>query len=1161
MLMRPLLGLLHVRGLVSGQRITRAVVSMPIFLALFAVLALAAAPAFAAPEAPEVVVQSPVPAKTATFDGVASPKATEPNEGGTYEFFYKASQTECLGGAHAPESPGIYAGIAHEELPAEPITGLVAGTVYTVCLSVTNVKNEATVSAPVTFTTATPPETPVTLPATGITETSASLRAELNPKAKAAVPVEYLFLYARSPSECTEGAVAPEAPVKTVGNPKEVVSVPVTGLEPSREYAFCVLTINNAGESALGLAVTFKTLPAPPAVEGESVAGVKADEARLEGVLNPHNQVTECKMRYGIDPSLVTGTTVLCEPASFSASFGGQPVGVTVGGLEAKTTYYYRVLAINPTGTSEGAIQSFTTATPPQTPEQVAASEITASTATLHGVLNPGGVAEAGVYKFFYRESATECRGEQENETSPVATLGNKAEQAEASVTGLLPNTTYTFCLDAINQAGEEAISPPEALTTHPAAPSISEEKTSNIGPTTVTVTAMVDAGGSPTAYDIEYATNAQFEANGFKEAPTSPVPGRELPAASKGVLVSLELTGLQPDTVYHYRVAGKNTINTAQGEPLMFETSGSSPPNSVTLPDDRVYELVSNPPNPSEVSSSEVSVPNEPNYLGQDPVTRLPFRAAAGGDALTYVGDPSSEGGDGSEGKGNGNQYQAVRNAGNGRWETSVITPPEGEGIEEVTGEYESFSNNASVGILNSGLPSLANSAAPKGPSPCVVLYAHDLSGFHALFTSTQTPGSKESCGVRNGEVGDEQFAGGNAGTATVPQFSDLLFQTPAPLLPGVLPAAGFPAANLYDSTGGRLSPVNVLPEGSPDPNATFGGPSAGELGQARAIEAKPPDFSNVVSADGSRVFWSSLQAVESGGNIAEWLPAALYVRENPASPGASTVQLDQTEGAGASGGGWFWTASQDGARVLFTDESKLTNDSTAAPGEPDLYEYDFKRPTGERLTDLTVQAGEHTGQHADVKGVIGASEDGSYVYFVAGGSLTAGVIPGSCELAAPNTTGEHEERAGLIPPGAGCNVYVWHEGEPVKWITALAALNNDVELGIDGSNKGGDWRPNLAHRTAEVTPDGQHFVFESSEPPHRLSSDRGPGGVCVLRRDAADSVRVVQPDRRTRGQHSERRRGTSAGQREQHVHVALDLRRRHPGVLQHVPAIGLRG
>ena len=37
MLMRTLLGLLNVRGLVSGQRIARAIVSIPIFLALMQV--------------------------------------------------------------------------------------------------------------------------------------------------------------------------------------------------------------------------------------------------------------------------------------------------------------------------------------------------------------------------------------------------------------------------------------------------------------------------------------------------------------------------------------------------------------------------------------------------------------------------------------------------------------------------------------------------------------------------------------------------------------------------------------------------------------------------------------------------------------------------------------------------------------------------------------------------------------------------------------------------------------------------------------------------------------------------------------------------------------------------------------------------------------------
>jgi hypothetical protein len=55
-------------------------------LALVAALAFTTAPALAPPEAPEVTVASPVKASEATFLGILSPKATEPNEGGSYTF-------------------------------------------------------------------------------------------------------------------------------------------------------------------------------------------------------------------------------------------------------------------------------------------------------------------------------------------------------------------------------------------------------------------------------------------------------------------------------------------------------------------------------------------------------------------------------------------------------------------------------------------------------------------------------------------------------------------------------------------------------------------------------------------------------------------------------------------------------------------------------------------------------------------------------------------------------------------------------------------------------------------------------------------------------------------------------------------------------------------
>ena len=50
--------------------------------------------------------------------------------------------------------------------------------------------------------------------------------------------------------------------------------------------------------------------------------------------------------------------------------------------------------------------------------------------------------------------------------------------------------------------------------------------------------------------------------------------------------------------------------------------------------------------------------------------------------------------------------------------------------------------------------------------------------------------------------------------------------------------------------------------------------------------------------------------------------------------------MQVDKTQGAGASGGGQFRDVSADGQTIFFTDESKLTSGSTAESKAPDLYE-----------------------------------------------------------------------------------------------------------------------------------------------------------------------------------------------------------------------------
>ena len=101
---------------------------------------------------------------------------------------------------------------------------------------------------------------------------------------------------------------------------------------------------------------------------------------------------------------------------------------------------------------------------------------------------------------------------------------------------------------------------------------------------------------------------------------------------------------------------------------------------------------------------------------------------------------------------------------------------------------------------------------------------------------------------------------------------------------------------------------------------------------------------------------------------------------------------------------------------------------------GTGDLYEYDLEKPEGEALTDLTPT--ENPGE-ARVQGVLGASDDGNYLYFVASGALAPGASAQNCEATNSATgcnrigkvrarvTGQNRsrcERHGYLPTAVTC-------------------------------------------------------------------------------------------------------------------------------------------
>jgi hypothetical protein len=133
-------------------------------------------------------------------------------------------------------------------------------------------------------------------------------------------------------------------------------------------------------------------------------------------------------------------------------------VGLNTTGVGQLTARSYRLRLKSATSTKEGDEGRFASIAP-EAPETAAASDVGSSAATLNGVLNPRHEGEEGTYEFVYRQSATECEreGSPENTVpSPAATAPATLKQTAAvRLVGLLPGTSYTFCLRVHTSQGE----------------------------------------------------------------------------------------------------------------------------------------------------------------------------------------------------------------------------------------------------------------------------------------------------------------------------------------------------------------------------------------------------------------------------------------------------------------------------------------------------------------------------------------------------------------------------------------------------------------------------------------------------------------------------------------------------------------------------------
>lgn len=629
-------------------------------------------------------------------------------------------------------------------------------------------------------------------------------------------------------------------------------------------------------------------------------------------------------------------------------------------------------------------------------------SDQTEGAVTLNGLVKPDETSVTSCEFEYGTEAGVYTNTMPCSRTTPFSGEGSVPVSAE--LTGLKPRTVYHYRLVASNVNGSNQGEDKQFATS--AHPLVEGESVTDVASSSATLGAQINAGLLDTTYRFEYGTTPSY-------GTSVPSPDADIGSGMVDVAVSIHLQSLQPSTVYHFRVVATNALGIRQGEDETFTTQPAG--KKFSLPDGRRWEMVSPP---TKHGATLEGIAYEGGLI----------QAAEDGGALAYVANAPIEADPA------GNSAPALteimsRRAVDGGWSTREIATLHDQptGIQVGTpDEYKFFSTDLSRALVEPlGESPLSEEASERAPyiRQDATCEASPTTCYQPLVTTANVPVGTKFGGPSVDAQGEAQFVGATS------DLSHVVLQSGVALTSTPVQGQG----GLYEWAAGKLQLVSLLPGGE-------GGTAvSGELGYGSS-----DDVRNAISDDGSRIVWHSMAS-----------HAPLYMRD---MIDGQTVRLDAAEpdAAGGEGEPHFQTATSDGSRVFFTDSARLTVDSTALSDKQDLYEFDVENG---KLTDLTVDS--NPGESADVLGgVLGASEDGSYVYFVANGVLAQGAVPGQCS---PNPA-----------PGVQCDLYEWHNG-----ITTLVAiLSGEDAASLANGNLIGD----LGNIPARVSPNGLWLAFMSN-------------------------------------------------------------------------------
>jgi hypothetical protein len=300
------------------------------------------------------------------------------------------------------------------------------------------------------------------------------------------------------------------------------------------------------------LATSASAASKPTAITGP-VTATGSTTATVTGTVNPNGAATTWYFEYG------TTTGYGTKSATTNAGAGTTDVAAAASltSLAPNTTYHYRLVATNASGTSRGTDGSFVTSSAVEAVTS-AATSVTFTSATLHGLVNPFGRATT----WYFEYGTSKNYGTK----TPLQSAGSGTSRVSVSapISGLTAGRTYHFRLVAMNTAGTANGSDLTFLTG--TAPIAVTSPATAVATTSATLNGAVTPNGRPTSWYFEYGTTTAYG---------STTSSKNAGSGTASVKVAAAVTKLTTGTTYHFRLVAKSDAGTTRGADLTFATTG----------------------------------------------------------------------------------------------------------------------------------------------------------------------------------------------------------------------------------------------------------------------------------------------------------------------------------------------------------------------------------------------------------------------------------------------------------------------------------------------------------------------------------------------------------------------------------------------------------